>query len=588
MKQFFITVAGVFVGLALFLVGVPLAILILVFAASGPAPLPADTVLSLDLREAMTDQDPADPLSSFTGAPLSVTSTVLTLRRAETDKSVKAMVVRLPGFGIEPAQADELAQAFRRFRAKGKKIYVHSQGLYAGGIVTASYALGAAGDEFWMQGGAPFEAVGVSVEDIFFKRFFDRYGIKADYEQRGDYKNAVNPYLFADYTPAHREAQVSWLTAVHNATIASAAADRKKTPEAVRAALENGPYDAAGALQQGLIDKLGFAEEMDRAALKAAGADAELVDILDYQSRGGVALPAGEVIAVINVEGAIVNGMGGGSPFGGATAYSDIVADAIYTAIEEDQVEAIVLRVSSPGGSDTASEQIAAAIRAAKAAKKPVVVSMGGYAASGGYWISTEADYIVAQPTTITGSIGVYGGKFSAGEAAARFGVDVRETTVGGDYAGVGNLGEAFTPTQRAAYAAQIDRVYETFLNRVSTGRKLPIERVRQIAGGRVWTGAQAKDLGLVDQLGGLTEAIDKAKQLAGIKGPARLWMLPEPVSAFEALEQALGISASGVKTLAAAGFVLGDPKAEAALDRLVEARMRAQGANVLQPKLMP
>jgi protease-4 len=586
MKQFFITVAGVFVGLVLFLVGVPLALLFIALAASGPAPLPGQTVLSLDLRQTLTDQEPADPLLAFTGPPMSVTSTVLTLRRAETDDHVKAMVVRLPDFGIDPAQADELAQAFRRFRAKGKKIYVHSQGLYAGGVVTASYALGAAGDEFWMQAGAPFEAVGISVEDIFFKRFFERYGVEADYEQREDYKNAVNPYLFADYTPAHKEAQVSWMQAVHASTIASAAHDRKRPPEAIRAALEAGPYDAA--LQRGLVDRLGFAEEMDRAALKAAGDRAELVDFLDYQSRGGVSIPPGDVIAVINVEGAIVNGVGSASPFGGAAAYSDIVADAIYSAIEEEQVQAIVLRVSSPGGSDTASEQIAAAVRAAKAANKPVVVSMGAYAASGGYWISTEADHIVAQPTTLTGSIGVYGGKFAGGEAAARFGIDVRETTVGGEYAGVGNLGEGFSPAERAAYAAQIDKVYQTFLTRVSTGRKLPLERVRQIAGGRVWTGAQARDLGLVDQLGGLTEAIDKAKALAGIDGPARLWMLPEPVSAFDALEQALGISAAGVKTLAAASFVLGDPRAEAALDRLVEGRMRARGARVLAPKVLP
>jgi protease-4 len=213
---------------------------------------------------------------------------------------------------------------------------------------------------------------------------------------------------------------------------------------------------------------------------------------------------------------------------------------------------------------------------------------MGSYAASGGYWISSEADYIVAQPTTLTGSIGVYGGKFSAGETAAKYGIDLRETTVGGEFSSVGALGHGFTPAQRAAYAAQIDRVYATFLGHVAAGRKMPLERVREIAGGRVWTGVEAKRIGLVDQLGGLTDAVDKAKALAGIKGAARLHMLPEPISTLEALEQALGVSATGVRTLAAASWIMGDPRAEAAMRRLAEARLRSRGANVLAPRVLP
>ncbi len=587
MKQFFITLGAVFAGLSLFFVGLPILLLILVAAASAPAPVPASTVLALDLRGGLTDQQATDPLLSFTGPSLSVTSTVLTLRRAEGDDKVKALMVYLPEFGMDPAAADELAQAFRRFKAKGKTIYAHSQGFYAGGMVTSAYALGAASSEFWMQAGAPFEAVGLSTEDIFFKRAFDRYGLTAEFEQRKEHKNAVNPYLFADYTPAHREAQLSWMTSVHDQTLAWAAKDRKQTPDQLRAAIEGGPYDAAGAKEKGLIDKLGVAYEMGEAALKAAGRGAEIIDFQDYEGRSGLGLATGPTIAVINVEGAIVNGGAAVSPFGEASAYSEVISQAIYDAVEEDEVKAIVLRVSSPGGSDTASEQIAAAVRAAKKAKKPVVVSMGTYAASGGYWISAEADHIVAQPNTITGSIGVYGGKISGGAAAARFGVDVRELGVGGEFASVGSLGKGFSPAQRAAYAAQIDRVYATFVSRVAAGRKMTPQKVDAIAGGRVWTGVQAREIGLVDQLGGLTDAVDKAKALAGIKGTARLWILPEPVSAFEALEQALGVSAAGARTLAAAGFVMGDPTAEAALDRLVEARMRARGANVLSPRVL-
>jgi len=589
MKQFFVTLAGVFAGLVLFFVGVPIVILMAAMAMSGPAPVPGKTVLSLDLRGGLTDQTAADPLASFTGPAMSVTSVVLALRRAEGDDKVKSLIVRLPESGMEPAAADEIAAAFRRFKAKGKPIYAHSQGLYSGGVVTSTYGLAASANEVWMQPGAPFEAVGMSIEDIFFKRLFDRQGVVAEFEQRADYKNAVNPYLYADYTRAHKEAQLGWMTAVLNSTVAGVAADRKQAPDVVRAALEAGPYDAAGAKAKGLIDKLGQVEEMENAALKGAGDGADVVDLNDYTNRVSLGSVTGPVIAVINIEGAIMTGEGGsGSPFGDQTAWSDDIAGAIYDAIKDDDVKAIVMRVSSPGGSDTASEQIGAAVRAAKAAKKPVVVSMGSYAASGGYWISSEADYIVAQPTTLTGSIGVYGGKFSGGAAAAKYGIDVRETTVGGEFASVGSLGHGFTPAQRAAYAAQIDRVYAAFLSHVAAGRKMPLERVREIAGGRVWTGVQAKQIGLVDQLGGLTDAVDKAKALAGIKGAARLHMLPEPISTFEALEQALGVSATGVRTLAAASWIMGDPRAEAAVKRLAEARLRSRGANVLAPRVLP
>ncbi|MDB5452729.1 MAG: sppA, partial [Caulobacteraceae bacterium] len=246
--------------------------------------------------------------------------------------------------------------------------------------------------------------------------------------------------------------------------------------------------------------------------------------------------------------------------------------------------KAVVFRVSSPGGSDTAAEQIGAAVRAARAAGKPVVVSMGTYAASGGYWISAGANRIIAQPTTLTGSIGVYGGKFAVGEAAAKFGVDVRQITVGGEYAAANGMGQAFTPQQRALYAAQIDRVYGRFITEVATGRKLPVERVRELAKGRVWTGDEAVKLGLVDQLGGFDDAVEAAKSLAGIKGAVRLKMLPPRLSVFEALQQAMGVSASGARTLAAAGWLLGDPRAKAAMDQLMQTRLRSQGANTLAP----
>ena len=588
MKQFFLTVAGVFVGLMLFLVGVPFLLIVMAAGAARPAPVPAHSVLHLDLRGGMTDQAAQNPFAAFGGGGTSVMSVIEILRRAETDDKVKGLLVRLPEGGMAPAAADELRLAFKHFRTVGKKpIYAHSQGLYPSGMVTSTYMLGAASSEFWMQPDSSFQAVGVASEAMFFKRFFDKYGVKADYEQRYEYKNAVNPYLHSDYTPAHRESSLSWMSSVYRNALTTAAADRMKNPATLIADLEAGPYSAQQALAKGLIDRVGQVHDVQTQALTRAGKGAKLIEFADYASRSKrPAVKTGPAIAVIGAEGPIITGTSSSaSPFGGnSTVYSDDVAKALYDAAADKDVKAIVFRVSSPGGSDTASEQILAAVKAAKAAGKPVVVSMGTYAASGGYWISSAASSIIAEPTTLTGSIGVYGGKFAIGEALARFGVDTREVHVGGDYAGAFGAGDGFTPDQRARFAGWMDQIYAGFITRVAEGRKLPPERVREIAKGRVWTGEQAKQLGLVDELGGFYQAVDKAKSLANLKGDVRLKRMDGGKSPFEALEQALGISSASMKTLAASAWILGDPRSEAILDELATARLRAApgGASVL------
>ena len=587
MKQFLITAAGVFVGLVLFLVGVPFLLVTMAAGAARPAAVPAHAVLALDLRDPLTDQEPQNPLSQFGRRSNSVMSVIETLRRAEGDGRIKGVLIRLPEAGMEPAAADEIRLAIRHFRASGKPVVAHSQGLYASGVVTSTYMVGASADELWMQPGASLQVTGIATEDVFLKRAFDKYGVKAEYEQRYEYKNAVNPYLYDDYTPAHRASQLSWMGSVYTSALAAAAADRKTDPAKLRATLEAGPYLAEVARQQGLIDRVGQVKEAETAILKRAGDDAKLVDFDDYvRARHEREHHTGPAIAVIGAEGPIVTGHDGtANPFaGGGNVYSDDVSEAIYDAAEDKDVKAIVFRVNSPGGSDTASEQILAAVRAAKAAKKPVVVSMGTYAASGGYWISSEASAIVAQPTTLTGSIGVFGGKFALGPALAKFGVDVRDIGVGGGYAGAFGVGQAFTPQQRAAFAGWMDQIYENFVVRVSNGRKLPEARVREIAKGRVWTGVQAKELGLVDEVGGFYQAVDKAKALAGLTGEVRLKRVSPSASPLEALESVLGVSATSVKTLAAAAWVLGDPRAQGVLEELAQARMRQQGALVLAP----
>ena len=587
MKQFLITAAGVFAGLVIFLIGVPVVLIGMAISATAPAPVPAQTVLELDLRGSLADQAPNNPLWGLARNSNSVMSIIETLRRAEGDDRIKGVLVRLPEAGLEPGMADEIRQAFLRFRAKGKPIYAHSQGVYPAGFSTTTYMLGAAADQFWMQPGASLQVTGVATEDLFFKRFFDKYGVVPQYEQRQEYKNAVNGYLFSDYTPAHKAATLSWMGSVYQSNLAAAAGDRKGDPAVLRQTLEAGPYVAEDALRLKLVDKLGQVREAEQALLTKAGDGAKAVDFDDYVDARPDPPRTGDTIAVIEAEGPIVTGEDRGSnPFtGGSTIYSDDLAKAILRAARADSVKAIVLRVNSPGGSDTASEQILDAVRFAKSKGKPVVVSMSTYGASGGYWIASEASAIVAQPTTLTGSIGVFGGKFAVGPALGRFGVDVRNTGVGGEYAGAFGMGQPFTAEQRRAFGGWMDRIYANFLARVAEGRKLPPERVAEIAKGRVWTGAQAKSLGLVDEVGGFYQAVDKARQLAKLGPDTPLRRMTPSAGAFESLQRALGVQADSARSLAAAAWVFGDPRAQQLLDQLAEARLRGEGrATVLAP----
>ena len=589
MKQFFLTVAGVFAGLFLFLVVVPFVLIaVAISSASSKEPTPSHAVLELDLREGLTDQTPTNPFAAFGGSGLSTLQVVDTLAQAADDGRVKVLLIRLPeAGGVTPAAADEIRQAVRRFRRSGKPVIAHSQGFQPMGTSISAYMLGASASELWMQNTASFQVAGFSADSIFLGRAFDKYGVNAQFEQRYEYKNAVNEFTESDFTPAHREAMTAWMGSIYTSAIANAAQDRRLTPQALRATIEAGPYSAAQALQRRLIDKVGQVEEAEAEAKRRAGRGAEIVEFHDYASSRGERSGSGRnAIAIVGGEGAIMTGTGGGGdPFGaGSSIRSDDLAEALYDAVEDRAVKAIVFRVSSPGGSPEASEQILAAVRAAKAAGKPVVVSMGDYAASGGYWISSEANWIVAQPTTLTGSIGVFGGKFVLADALGRFGVDMRNLSIGGDYAGAFSPSEPFTAEQRAAFAASIDRTYEEFIARVSTGRRLPPARVREIARGRVWTGAQARELGLVDQLGGLEEAIAKARQLARIpdEESVRFKRFPTPESPFEALSEMFGVSGEAARVLVGIGGVMNDPAAEAAVRRIRIERARASGASVL------
>jgi len=593
MKQFLITVAGVVFGMALFVFVGFLAVAAMIAGAMAPAPMTGRNVLVLDLRAGLSDQEPQSPLTLFAGKSLSVLGIEETLHRAQSDGRVAGLLVRLPEGGMPPAAADELAAAFRRFRAAGKPILAYSQGLYAAGTVASTYELAAASGDIWMQPSSAFQVTGLARQDIFFKRLFDAHAVKPDYQQRYEYKTAVNPYLYSDYTPAHRESEVSWMGSVYDATLQSAAADRARAPADLKALIEAGPYLAQDAKAKGLIDNVGQLHQAGKILLARAGTGARFVPFNEYAGREPADQQAGSLgaakVAVILAEGDIMTGEGRApNPLGGGqTIRSDDIAKAFYAAIDDRQVKAIVFRISSPGGSDTASEQILAAVRAAKAAGKPVVVSMGTYGASGGYWIASQASEIIAEPTTLTGSIGVFGGKFALGEALAKFGVDMRGVKVGGDFADALGAAAPMTAGQRAVFSAWMDRIYDGFVGRVAEGRRLSVDRVRQIAKGRVWTGAQAKSLGLVDRLGGFYDAVDRAQALAGIRGAPHLQFFNTEASPFEALRRVVGATAQSVSLLSRAAALADEPTSQALMGQVADARLRDQGATVLMSRLV-
>ena len=589
MKQFLLTMAGVLAGLILFFIGLPFLLVIFIAASAKPAAAPANTVLALDLRRPLTDQEPQNPFAALGATRLSVMGVVSTLKRAEADGAVKALLIRLPEGGLAPAAADEIRDAVKSFRSAGKAVIAHSQGVYPSGFPASTYMVGAASGALWMQPAASLQVTGVAREEMFFKRAFDKYGVQADYQQRYEYKNAVNPFLADDYTPAHKEGELGWLTGAYTSELAAAAADRKADPATLRAALEGGPYLAEQALAKGLIDHVGQEAEAEAELKRKAGDGAQLMDFGAYaSSRSDDRAAAGRpVIGVIEAEGDIQTGTGRDQGFNSAGGiYSDDTAKAFAAAAADKAVKAIVFRVSSPGGGDTASEQILAGLRAARAAGKPVVVSMGTYAASGGYWISSQADEIVAQPSTLTGSIGVFGGKFVIGPALARFGIDTRGLSVGGGYADAFSSRAPFTAEQRAAFAGWMDQIYAGFVGRVAEGRKLSPERVREIAKGRIWTGAQAKELGLVDRLGGFQVALAEARRLGGVAGSGEVTLKTFTKSSpFDSLSRLFGRSATAARTLTALAWALGDPRAQSMLD--AAGRLRLEGdhqAAVLAP----
>jgi len=484
-----------------------------VFSGDG---IPANTVLELDLRQSMEDKSSAS-LLDLGEAKLSIMDVVMGLDRAARDARVKGVFLRVGTADLSVPKAEELRDTLKHFKESGKFVIAHSQSFYSSGL--GDYTVAAAADQIWMQPVSTFFSAGTSTTTLFFKGIFDKVNAAPQFVQRYEYKNAANVFTQTDFTPAHREATLRVLQSWYDSATAEASADRKLDRTVLTATLDAAPATVEAVKDKGLITNIGYDEEARDAAKSRAGSGAKITRFDRYvqatRSRGaGFGAPT---IALVHAAGDIVEGEDD-SPLqqGAASVAGDTFAQAVRDAAEDKNVKAILLRVDSPGGSAIASDQILAALKKARATGKPIVVSMGAVAASGGYYISMAADRIIAEPGTLTGSIGVLWGKIAVGKSAEMVGLEARELGVGKNALFLSGIAP-WNDEQLAQVNMQADIVYADFTKKVAEGRKLPLERVEQIARGRVWTGADAKERGLVDDLGGFWTAVAEAKTLSGI-----------------------------------------------------------------------
>lgn len=575
MKQFWITFFGSIFGVV---VGSLLAVILAAFlivgmlasAVSGsnaPTTLPgSSTVLELDLRAARLDSPSRSPFAF--AEPLSVVEIVQTLERAESDPAVHGLYIRANEFGLSPGMAEEIRDAIADFRAAGKFVITHAQG-FEGTSVTAYYAV-AGSDEIWLQDTANFTPAGLASEVLFLGGMFEQFNAEPQFEQFFEFKNAANVYTQTGFTDAHREATLSYMNSIFDTAIAGIAQDRDITPEALRSTFETAPHSAEEAVERGLVDHLGHVIDAREAALARSGSGSQILAIEAYRQLINPR-SSGPAIALIEGQGAIVTGTANASPLssGSGGIGSDLMSEAILDAANDTSIRAILIRVDSPGGSAIASDQVWNAIGRAREAGKPVIISMASMAASGGYYLAAPADYILAHATTLTGSIGVLGGKVALEGTFEMAGLHSESVHVGGEYATAFSGQQSWTETQRAAFRAQMADTYDDFTRRVADGRDLPLERVLEIARGRVWTGAQALDLGLIDEIGGFRDAVDASKHLAGLapEDAVHLVRFPREQTPFEAFSTLFGLTAETAETAVRINAVLNLPEVRAALE---------------------
>ncbi len=511
--------------------------------------VPNGCILELDLQSLPPETSGFDPMAFIAGGgrPLLLRQAVAAIHRAAEDTRIAGLIARVQLSAAPPGAVQELREAIVAFTAvKPSLAWAET---YPG---TLSYYLASAFREVWMQPSGTVGLIGFATNGLFLRDALDKAGLQAQFIARGEYKSAANMFTQDRYTEAHREADSRLIESLHNQVWQGIAESRRLDVSALDELADRAPLLRDDALSAALIDRVGFRDEAYRRIGELTDPDADSNPDSDdapprlFLSRyaqtrhaqtreHGPSLPGRKTkpaVAVITVAGPIVGGRGGPglSPFGRSSAGGDTIAAALREAGADDDVKAVVLRVDSPGGSVSASETIWREVCRVRAAGKPVVASMGSVAASGGYYVAMAAEVIVANPATITGSIGVITGKLVARELKDRLGVgsESLRTNVNAD---AWSVNSPFTAEQYDMVEAEANLFYDDFVRRVAEARKMSVEDVGIVARGRVWTGADAIERGLVDELGGLRTAVRRAKVLAGLDIDATIHLVDYPGS---------------------------------------------------------
>lgn len=508
--------------------------------------VPNGCVLELDLQTLPPEAAGFDPVAMISGSgkPMLLREAVAAIRRAADDDRVAGLIARVQLESGPPGPVQELREAIVAFSdVKPSLAWAET---YPG---TLAYYLASAFREVWMQPSGSVGLVGFATNALFLRTALEKLGVEAQYIARGEYKSAADVLTEDSYTDARREADTRLIESLHEQVLEAVAAARHLEPAEINALADRAPLLRDDAVAGRLVDHIGFRDEAYARIAELVGAPDDVAPddpeapprlfVSRYAKavapRPAPSLPGRAVrptIAIVTLAGPIVSGRGGRqlSPLGNSAAGADTIAAALREAGANDDVSAVVLRVDSPGGSVSGSETIWREVVRLREAGTPVVASMGAVAASGGYYVSMSADAIVANPGTITGSIGVITGKLITRDLSERLGVrsDAVRTNPNAD---AWSSKAPFTAQQLEQIEAEADLTYADFIHRVAEGRGMTVDAVDAVARGRVWTGADAKDRGLVDELGGLRTAVDRAKVLAGFDADTKARFIALPGS---------------------------------------------------------
>jgi protease IV len=502
------------------------AVALLLRSQSGGAPVFASsTYLALDLGGEIPDEPPAEA-SLFERHATSLRTFVQALDLAAADPKVTSLLLRVSSLSDAGwAKTQELHAAVVRFRKSGKPAYAHLE--YVG---NKEYYLATACSRIYALPTAIVNVSGLSAEVMFFRKTLDKLGVQAQFEGVGKYKNAPNTFTESAFTEPHREQMEALLDSLYEQYVEGLGSARGLSADEVRHAVDDGPYDAHGAQAAGLVDELLYRDEVET---RLKGAERVTAGRYVKASRG-FGYDTRPKVALVYTVGDIITGTSQ-SGFGGTFAGSDTVAGALRDARQDDDIRAIVLRVDSPGGFGPAADAIRREVELAQKVK-PVIVSMGDYAASGGYYVTIGSDTIVAQPGTITGSIGVFSGKFTLRGLYDKVGI-TKEVLTRGANAALFSEYQPWSDSDRARIRGQNVAFYEDFVRKVAEGRKKTYAEIDAVAQGRVWTGAEALQHGLVDRLGGLDTALDVARERAKLgQADVNVVVLPPRKGFFETL----------------------------------------------------